>query len=229
MTPDPNANGGDKLFVSTNDQGNTGAGGAKEADSMVGITINAVNDAPVNTVPGSQTVASMAALTFSGANAIAVSDVDGGTVRVTLTATNGVLVLSGTSGLTFTVGTGSGDTTMTFTGTITDIDKALAGMTYYSNKFYTGSRVGGDLDQRPGQRRRQRAHGRRHRQYHGDMKNPDFAGKGECKRLPGRAAGVMERDAKSRHVMPVPTLPGTRNFGDTPPFGACNLLASMAF
>jgi hypothetical protein len=42
-----NFNGGDTLNVVTNDGGNTGTGGAKSDTDTVGITVNAVNDAPV--------------------------------------------------------------------------------------------------------------------------------------------------------------------------------------
>ena len=67
------------------------------------LTITAVNDAPVNTVPGAQTTAQDTDLVFSSGNgnAISVSDVDAGTVEVTLTATNGTVTvdLGGTAGV----------------------------------------------------------------------------------------------------------------------------------
>ncbi|WP_440994880.1 hypothetical protein, partial [Cysteiniphilum litorale] len=52
------------------------------------ITINAVNDAPVNTVPGAQTVAEDDSLAISG---ISVTDVDGNLASTRLQVTNGVL------------------------------------------------------------------------------------------------------------------------------------------
>ena len=62
---------------------------------MVNITVNAVNDAPVNTVPGPQSVNEDTALVFSAGNGnqISISDVDAGasSVQVTLTATNGAI------------------------------------------------------------------------------------------------------------------------------------------
>ena len=65
----------------------------------------AVNDAPVNSVPGAQTVAEDTAKVFSSAtgNAISISDVDvgAGNETVTVAVTNGVLTLAGTAGLTF--------------------------------------------------------------------------------------------------------------------------------
>src|SRR5690606_15262288 len=80
---------------------------------MISVRVSNVNDAPVNTVPVSQTIDQYETLVFSTANgnAVSVADVDagGGTVRVTLAATNGLLTLSGTTGLTFVVGSGTDD------------------------------------------------------------------------------------------------------------------------
>ena len=52
FAPTANFNGAATLQITTNDQGNTGAGGALTDTDTVAITVNAVNDAPVNTVPG---------------------------------------------------------------------------------------------------------------------------------------------------------------------------------
>jgi hypothetical protein len=67
------------------------------------------------------------------ANAISVADPDAGAsaiLRVTITAANGLLTLSGTSGLSFTTGDGTADATVVFTGTAADINTALAAMTF---------------------------------------------------------------------------------------------------
>ena len=83
-------------------------------------------------------------LLFSSATgtAISISDFDAGSnpVEVTLTATNGTLNLSGTKGLTFTPpADGTDDATMTFTGTIADINAALEGMTFVAPPGFTGT------------------------------------------------------------------------------------------
>jgi len=108
-----------------------------------GIAVTAVNDAPVNLVPGAQSTGQNTPLTFSSGsgNLVAVADVDAGTnaIKVTLTVTNGTLTLNGTSGLAFTVGDGTADPTMTFTGTITSINTALDGMTYTPTAGFSGS------------------------------------------------------------------------------------------
>src|SRR5207253_3330375 len=60
-------------------------------------------------------------------------------VQVTLTAANGTLTLSGTTGLAFTAGDGTDDATMTFTGLISDINTALAGMVFTPTADYNGA------------------------------------------------------------------------------------------
>jgi VCBS repeat-containing protein len=83
------------------------------------------------------------AKTFSsaGGNLISIADADAASsaVRVQLTATNGSITLSGTAGLTFTVGDGTADPTMTFTGTVTTINARLAGMTFTPTTQFAGA------------------------------------------------------------------------------------------
>ncbi|EHP42465.1 Pyrrolo-quinoline quinone, partial [Cupriavidus basilensis OR16] len=107
------------------------------------VSVDSVNDSPVNAVPAAQSVDQNSALTFSAGNGnlISVSDVDsgGGVEQVTLTAAHGVVTLPGTSGLTFLVGSGTGDATMTFTGTLADINAALNGLVYTPTPGYHGA------------------------------------------------------------------------------------------
>ncbi|KAF0812133.1 hypothetical protein IGB42_03410 [Andreprevotia sp. IGB-42] len=107
------------------------------------VAITAFNNDPVNTVPVSQAVAENGTLTFNtgNSNLISISDVDsnGGVERVTLTATNGLLTLSGTTGLSFLVGNGTNDGTATFEGTLADINNALNGLTFTPTPGYHGS------------------------------------------------------------------------------------------
>jgi len=133
-SPNANFNGSDSFSYRAND------GTADSEVVTVAITVNAVNDPPMNTVPGAQTTPVDTPLTFTGANAISISDADAGAAEllVTLTATNGTLTLSGNSGLTFTEGDGTSDAVMTFTGTLTDINAALAGMVFTPNAGFTG-------------------------------------------------------------------------------------------
>lgn len=130
------------LTVTINDNGNTGSGGAHEDTTTVTLEVTAVNDAPVNAVPAAQSVDQDGILVFStgNGNVISVSDVDagGGTIQVTLTATNGLLTLGSTTGLLFTVGDGAADGTMTFTGTIAAINAALNGLAFVPAAGYNG-------------------------------------------------------------------------------------------
>ena len=132
FTPVPNANGSATITVTVKDDGGTANGGVDTFVRTFIVTVNAINDAPVNHVPGSQNAPLNGNLIFSAANSnlIFISDVDAGTdpLQVTLKATDGTLTLSGTSGLSFIAGDGTGDALMTFTGSIADINAALNGM-----------------------------------------------------------------------------------------------------
>lgn len=142
-TPAANTSGTAAITIVLKDNGGTTNGGVDtSAPQTFNITVNAVNDAPVNTVPAAQNVDKNGSLTFSAANgnAISIADIDAGTnpVKVTLTATNGRITLSGTSGLSFTVGDGTSDPTMTFTGTITNINNALSGLVFEPTNGFDG-------------------------------------------------------------------------------------------
>ncbi|SDM00491.1 DUF4347 domain-containing protein, partial [Pseudomonas indica] len=139
---DANATGNVVLTIQVNDLGNTGSGGAKTDTATVTLVVTAVNDAPVNSLPPAQSVDQDDVLIFSSGNGnpISISDVDAGSgnVRVTLTATNGLISLGGTAGLSFTTGDGTSDATMTFEGTLADINAALNGMTFSPTGGYNG-------------------------------------------------------------------------------------------
>jgi hypothetical protein len=103
------------------------------------IAVAAVNDAPVNTVPGAQSANTNGVLVFGlgGTNAISIADVDaaGSNVQLTLTVANGTLKLSTTSGLTVT-----GDDTgaVTATGPLTNLNAALNGLTFTATSGFRG-------------------------------------------------------------------------------------------
>ncbi|MGZ8845236.1 MAG: Calx-beta domain-containing protein [Pyrinomonadaceae bacterium] len=102
-----------------------------------------VNQAPVNTVPAAQSVVQNSQLVFStgNGNAISIADADAGTnpVQETLTAANGTLTLGTTAGLNFSVGTGTNNSTMTFTGTVAAINTALQGLIYRPTTNFVGA------------------------------------------------------------------------------------------
>ena len=127
-----NYNGADSLAVVTNDQGNTGTGGALSDSDSVAITVNAVNDAPTVTAPAAFTIQAhmqRAGLTGLLAN---VTDVDSGvngcapTFTVTnvsaTTPANGTITNLNASAGTFDFDPPAGFTggPVTFTYTVTD-------------------------------------------------------------------------------------------------------------
>ncbi|WP_461164541.1 tandem-95 repeat protein [Arthrobacter sp. R4-81] len=105
------------------------------------VSVTSVNDAPGNTVPASQTTFqnTPAVFTISNGNAISTADPDASSAQVQLISTNGTSTLSGTAGLTFTTGDGTADATMSFTGTITAINTALAGLRFAPQSNFTGT------------------------------------------------------------------------------------------
>ena len=105
------------------------------------VNVTSVNDVPQISAPSAQLVDEDATLIFSTGNPIVVLDVDAGTsdVEITLTATNGTLTLPTTAGLTVVAGTGTGDASMTFTGSTTNINAALNGLRFDPTPDYNGS------------------------------------------------------------------------------------------
>src|SRR6185503_5778935 len=79
-----NFNGTDTLTVATSD------GSLSDTDT-VAITVNTVNDPPVNTVPGAQNVNEDLTLAITG---VSVADVENGTLTATLSVVHGTLNVS---------------------------------------------------------------------------------------------------------------------------------------
>ncbi len=107
------------------------------ATATVNGTVTAVNDAPVNTLPGSiGSVAQGAAVTIPG---LSVGDVDAGTapITTTLSVAHGTL-LAGTvtGGATIT---GSGTASLTLTGTLAQVNATLGAISYTSAARYAGA------------------------------------------------------------------------------------------
>ncbi|HWT02707.1 MAG TPA: Calx-beta domain-containing protein [Pyrinomonadaceae bacterium] len=124
-------------------QGTVGTSSGGTFSLEAGFPPSLDNRAPVNTVPGAQSVPENGTLTFgtSNGNTISVADADAqnAPVRVTLTATNGTLTLPGTSGLNFTSGDGTSDATMTFTGSVTNVNDALNGLVFTPTAGFSGA------------------------------------------------------------------------------------------
>ena len=108
--------------------------GANTSTGVVTIA-NTVNDAPVLSVPGAQTVDENSS---TGINGFDLFDIDAGfqDVTTTLSVTNGTLSVTDLAGLTV-VGDGTGNVTLT--GPIVQIKNALNTIVYTPNTGFSGS------------------------------------------------------------------------------------------
>ncbi|MBD1824126.1 choice-of-anchor I family protein [Cyanobacteria bacterium FACHB-DQ100] len=112
---------------------NGGSTAFSKESAVSSLTINPVNDAPINTVPGAQTATQDSFLTFSSieGNMISINDVDanGGVEQVKLSVNNGFLSLGNTNGLTVINGSDN-SAAITIQGTLTDLNNALNGLKF---------------------------------------------------------------------------------------------------
>src|SRR6266545_4992675 len=120
-----NFNGPDTLTVATND-------GTATAIDTIAITVNPVNDPPVNTVPAAQTAAEDTTLAIAG---VSVADSDSSTLTTTLSVSSGTLHVTAGAGVI----TGNGTGGVTITGTAAQINAALAGLAYTGNLNFNGA------------------------------------------------------------------------------------------
>ena len=140
-----NATGTATLTVVLKDNGGTANGGQDtSAAQTFTITVNAVNDPPINLFPQfpPPTTSPDTPLVFAPpSNAILVADVDAGNdaLTITLTATSGIISLGSTTGLTFGAGDGTDDVTVTFSGTLTNLNGALNGLIFKPAAGFTGT------------------------------------------------------------------------------------------
>ncbi len=93
------------------------------------------NSAPVNTVPGTQSVNEDTALSISG---ISVNDANANLSTTQLSVLNGAISVSLAGGATISSGA-NGSSTLTLSGTQTQINAALATVSYQGNLNYNGS------------------------------------------------------------------------------------------
>ncbi len=95
-----------------------------------------LNDAPVNTLPGTQSAVEDTQLAIAG---LSVADIDaaGGVLDITLSVLHGTLSLSSTPG--GVTATGAGTATLQLSGTLTALNQALANLLYLGNGNFNGS------------------------------------------------------------------------------------------
>ena len=129
-TPASNFNGSDSFSFKAND-------GALDSNvATESLTISAVNDAPVNTVPNSLSVESSLDAAITG---LAVSDVDAVSLTTSLHVEHGTLTVAAVSGATV-VGNGTG--TVTLSGSVAQIDATLGAannVLYHSAFDFSGT------------------------------------------------------------------------------------------
>ncbi|MBC8355870.1 MAG: tandem-95 repeat protein [Planctomycetes bacterium] len=118
-TPLSNSTASDTISISASD--------SNSSDShTVNITINPINDPPVNTFPGPASLFNTETLAFTS-NEFQVSDVDASTLEVTLSVGQGTVSLGTTSGLQVS---GNNSTSLTATGSISNLNTSLNSLLY---------------------------------------------------------------------------------------------------
>ena len=110
------------------------SGGVSEV-ATVNVTIALLNQAPVNTVPGAQTVDEDTVLAIAG---ISVNDLDGNLATTQLTAGNGTLTVSLAGGASISAGANA-SSTLTLSGSQAQIDAALATLAYQGSLNFSGT------------------------------------------------------------------------------------------
>jgi Ca2+-binding RTX toxin-like protein len=99
--------------------------------SNVLLTVGATPAPPAITVPGAQSFVANKSLALTGISvAESVQFGQGMVVQATLSVQNGTISLANTYGLSFSQGTGTNDTTVTFTGLLAYVNLALSTVTY---------------------------------------------------------------------------------------------------
>ena len=102
------------------------------------VDVYSLNDAPTWMVPGAQQINKNGSLAIPSLTAVDV-DAGAGAVSISLAVAHGSLTLDQTTGLAFTSGDGTSDSLLTFSGTLTDVNAALSGLTYQPQHDFHGA------------------------------------------------------------------------------------------
>ncbi|MGE5526100.1 MAG: tandem-95 repeat protein, partial [Rhodospirillaceae bacterium] len=127
------------VITALKDDGGTANGGSDTATLGLAstVTVEAVNDAPINTVPDAQLVAEDTPLALVG---IAVEDPDADVATAELSVAHGTLSVSLAGGASM-VGGANGSAMVRLSGTEAQINAALATLTYQADADYNGNDV----------------------------------------------------------------------------------------
>jgi hypothetical protein len=131
-TPNSGFSGSDSLQISLTDTGDNLTGSAS-----VGLT---VKGEPSVSGPSAINVSKNSSITFSGGNAVSVSDPEGSsnTEQMTLHASHGTVKFTSLSGLKVVSGANK-TASLTVSGTLTNLDHDLAGLVYAPTSGYSGT------------------------------------------------------------------------------------------
>ncbi|HSX58616.1 MAG TPA: Ig-like domain-containing protein [Tahibacter sp.] len=128
----PTANGSANGSIATS----VSDGVAPPATGSKTLTGMPANDAPVVNAPAALTLNEDETATLT---TLGVGDVDNSTLTITLDASHGTLTLVTTSGLSFTLGDGTDDDAMAFSGSLVNIGAAFASVQLKPQADYNGS------------------------------------------------------------------------------------------
>lgn len=119
---------GERVTATATDASNNTSEFAQNVIAMAG------HSSPVNTVPGAQTVTEDSPMAIGG---LSVNDADGNFATAALSVANGTLTVSLAAGASISAGA-NGAGALTLSGTQTQINAALATLTYQGNPNYNG-------------------------------------------------------------------------------------------
>ena len=125
-TPNQDFIGSDTLSIISTDADNE-----TSTTDIVALTVTNENDAPINTVPGTQTITEDIKTAITG---ISTTDVDGNLAQTVVSANNGIINVTGTASAI----SGNGTNTVTITGTEAEINAILATLEYTSDLNFSG-------------------------------------------------------------------------------------------
>ena len=131
--------GPDLLTINVTDQGNYGIGGDLSATKTVDINVEKANTVPTIVLPTESQEAVEDRSFFTGQiiildDELAPTDM----ITVSLSSANGTVTLRSTSDFTFLDGDGIDDKSMTFTGTLFDVNDALISLIYLGDLNFYG-------------------------------------------------------------------------------------------
>ncbi|PCJ52552.1 MAG: hypothetical protein COA79_23385 [Planctomycetota bacterium] len=134
--PNPDFYGTDPISIIVNDQGNTGPGGPMVTRATISVNVIPINDPPmIDTGNNFRSILAGKTMTISS---ISVNDADAltGILNVDIEVRHGLLSLGSVAGLaTFTA---NGSSAIHITGTLSNLNNAIATLSYQANSGFHG-------------------------------------------------------------------------------------------